>query len=154
MSDFRDYAHANRWWDDLELKHMRAFVIWDDDPDDTWERHGVELVHNEDADQYGFWVTFHWDVCESCGGRGTYVNPNIDRHGLTYEDFDADPDFEEMYFSGGFDVTCEECQGQRVTPAYDQGSRAGELIDSIIRDRHAMQAEREAEMRSCYGPSY
>ena len=39
------------------------------------------------------------------------VNPSIDAGGLSYDDFCDDPDFEEAYFSGRFDVTCSACNG-------------------------------------------
>jgi hypothetical protein len=42
------------------------------------------------------------------------VNPQIDAGGLTYEDFHEDPDFEERYFSGAYDITCPSCSGDRV----------------------------------------
>ena len=53
-------------------------------------------------------------VCPTCDGNGTHVNPSIDAHGLSREDFDGDPDFEESYFAGDYDVSCAECGGQRV----------------------------------------
>lgn len=55
-------------------------------------------------------------VCPTCEGRGSHVNPSIDSHGLTAEDFAEDPDFEEAYFSGAYDVRCAECHGKRVVP--------------------------------------
>lgn len=58
-------------------------------------------------------------VCSRCEGRGTHVNPAIDGHGLTREDFDADPDFEEGYFSGRYDIRCEECDGRNVVAEPD-----------------------------------
>ena len=53
-------------------------------------------------------------VCPVCGGKGTTVNPNIDAHGLTREDFDDDPDFAEDYNSGMYDQVCACCDGKRV----------------------------------------
>lgn len=53
-------------------------------------------------------------VCPVCGGRGSTVNPNIDAHGLTREDFDEDPDFADDYRSGAYDVQCRACLGERV----------------------------------------
>lgn len=61
-----------------------------------------------------------YEVCCRCDGHGKYVNPNIDGNGLTREDFDADPDFRENYFSGMYDVTCDVCNGQRVTLEFDE----------------------------------
>ena len=55
-------------------------------------------------------------VCPTCEGKGSHVNPNVDRKGISQEDFDADPDFKEAYLSGAYDVTCHECAGKRVVP--------------------------------------
>jgi hypothetical protein len=55
-----------------------------------------------------------WVVCPACLGEGKTVNPNIDAHGLTAEDFFEDPDFAEDYRSGVYDQTCLACCGQRV----------------------------------------
>jgi RecJ-like exonuclease len=54
---------------------------------------------------------FNWVICDRCRGHGKHVNPNIDGHGLSREDFDEDPDFAEDYFSGVYDVACHECRG-------------------------------------------
>jgi hypothetical protein len=55
-----------------------------------------------------------WLVCPVCNGEGTAVNPNIDAHGLTHEDFAEDPNFAEDYHSGIYDITCAACNGKRV----------------------------------------
>jgi hypothetical protein len=55
-----------------------------------------------------------WILCPVCNGEGTTVNPNIDAHGLTREDFNEDPDFAEDYMSGVYDITCAACSGKRV----------------------------------------
>jgi len=53
-------------------------------------------------------------VCPTCKGTGSHVNPSIDGNGLTFEDFQDDPDFEESYFNGDYDVTCRDCNGNNV----------------------------------------
>lgn len=62
-----------------------------------------------------------YEVCGRCGGTGVHVDPSIDGRGLSAEDFAEDPDFEQGYFSGVYDVQCSECRGQRVVlvPAHD-----------------------------------
>ena len=52
-----------------------------------------------------------WIICPVCDGDGRVVNPNIDAHGLTAEDFDEDPDFAEDYASGLYDIPCTPCDG-------------------------------------------
>lgn len=53
-----------------------------------------------------------WVVCPVCRGEGKTVNPDIDAHGLTREDFDEDPDFQESYLRGDYDITCRACNGR------------------------------------------
>jgi hypothetical protein len=58
-----------------------------------------------------------WAICERCKGEGTHVNPNIDGHGITAEEWQNDYDDEsrEMYMNGGYDVSCEAgCTGGKV----------------------------------------
>lgn len=52
-----------------------------------------------------------WDICPVCHGNGKHVNPDIDSHGLTREDFYDDPDFFEDYKRGVYDVPCVTCNG-------------------------------------------
>lgn len=62
----------------------------------------------------------HFEVCDRCRGTGKHVNPSIDSHGISREEFDADPEFEEAYFAGRYDVTCSVCKGERVVPVADE----------------------------------
>lgn len=134
MGDHRDSASDERWWVQIDEGRMRALADFGDGDEE--------------------WVPITLEVCDSCGGRGKYVNPNIDRYGLTQEDFDEDPEFEEMYFRGGFDVQCEECQGMRVVPHFAGDYEIGQRIEALIADRHTLRAEYESEMRYMYGPNY
>ena len=59
-------------------------------------------------------------VCPTCGGEGKHVNPSIDAHGLSREDFDEDPDFARDYMSGVYDVPCYECRGNNVVDVLDE----------------------------------
>ena len=57
----------------------------------------------------------HFVVCGRCKGEGAHTNPNIDGNGITAMEMDElGPDFEEAYFRGDYDVTCEECKGEKV----------------------------------------
>lgn len=63
------------------------------------------------------------EVCNRCEGRGTHVNPAIDGHGITSEEWwgpDWDDDSREMYMTGGYDVPCYECGGKRVVLTPDE----------------------------------
>jgi len=62
----------------------------------------------------------HYEVCSGCEGEGKHVNPSVDEHGITAEEFAEDPDFLEAYFSGVYDVECHTCHGKRVVPQLDR----------------------------------
>ena len=59
-------------------------------------------------------VPVRYAVCSLCEGTATVVDPNIDAGGLSRDDFDADPDFEEDYSAGRYDIPCPTCGGLRV----------------------------------------
>ena len=95
-------------------------------------------------------VPAHFEVCSRCQGKGTHVNPNVDGHGLSREDFDQDPDFERDYFGGVFDVKCAECKGERVVlePNWDQMTeRQKELANAHYQDEANHHADVAAERR-------
>jgi hypothetical protein len=87
-----------------------------------------------------------FEVCGLCGGRGSHVNPSIDSHGLSNDDFAEDPDFKEAYFSGAYDVPCACCQGKRVelVPSKAEGREA---LADVANAAAEIQAEYEAERR-------
>lgn len=60
-------------------------------------------------------------VCSRCEGEGKHVNPAVDGHGITAEEWERDWDDESRaaYFAGAYDVTCEECEGRRVVDVPD-----------------------------------
>ena len=74
------------------------------------------------------------EVCECCEGEGTITNPSVDCDGYTVEDFRGDPDFEEAYFNGQFDIKCPECGGEKVVAVVDRSMiEAGSEIDLFIK---------------------
>jgi hypothetical protein len=79
----------------------------------TWDNPDTE--ESEDLE-----LPFKFEVCSICDGTGTHVNPSIDAHGLTREDFEEDPEFEEDYRSGRYDVPCYNCNGANVEPVLDE----------------------------------
>lgn len=84
-----------------------------------------------------------FEVCSGCQGKGTHVNRSIDGNGLTRDDFEEDPDFEEAYFRGDYDVQCEDCSGLRVEVVIDEPrcqkdptlKRALEIFYKRLQDR-------------------
>ena len=93
-----------------------------------------------------------YEVCGTCEGKGSHVNPSIDAHGLTANDFYDDPDFREEYFSGRYDVACYECKGKRVVPEFtkDPTPRQKQAIEHVYSELDsdaAFEAECAAERR-------
>lgn len=69
-----------------------------------------------------------FEVCDVCDGRGKHVNPNIDRQGLTADDFHDDPDFYDSYKRGDYDITCNRCGGRRVIAVVDEDHTEAHLL--------------------------
>lgn len=116
--DCRDAAtYEKRWWHGGEIKDdcvvlpvsgEENYVLNIGDLD-------VEIEANDIPEELR--VRFAWEVCRVCRGNGHHVNPSIDAHGITWQEFDDDPEFEEEYRSGFYNVTCYECKGLRVLPS-------------------------------------
>ncbi len=87
-----------------------------------------------------------FEMCDLCDGKGTHVNPSIDSHGLSAEDFAADPDFAESYMKGDYDVPCSWCKGKRVVmvPKDEAGKTA---LQEIVTEEAEYRAEVAAERR-------
>lgn len=81
----------------------------------------VELYDDND-EEYDAVFPIKFEVCYRCSGSGSHTNPNIDGNGITQSEWENDWSYEEqeMYMSGGYDVTCEECGGKRVIAEIDE----------------------------------
>jgi hypothetical protein len=137
--DHRDVAAATRpWWKkgSIDERAMTlTAVVWDDNAD-TIELEGVPFI---------------WEVCRTCNGKGKVVNPNIDRHGITPEEFEMDPQFYEDYVRGFYDVPCFMCDGRRVIPVPNDKSCDPEQLKMIQEHiewcaQEARETVRENEM--------
>lgn len=82
-----------------------------------------------------------WEICPECEGKGKHVNPAVDGHGITSEEFREDPDFAEMYFAGAFDIACRECKGTGKILVADY-----DLLPDNIRDAIYQDLEEEARL--------
>ena len=89
-----------RWYETIDDKSMTATVRY----------------HDEAGDETVKTVPIIFEVCPTCDGKGTHVNPSIDANGLSAEDFADDPDFAETSQRGLYDVACYGCNGRRVEP--------------------------------------
>lgn len=96
-------------------------------------------------------IPVRYEVCGTCDGKGSHVNPSIDAdHGITREEFDEDPDFKESYFRGDYDQPCNECGGRRVAPVVDTDRATPaqvQYVESWIQDMVNYAAECAAERR-------
>lgn len=113
----------------------------------------IVLQHNEEGEEIEKSFPAKYKVCGTCDGKGKHVNPSIDSHGLSREDFDNDPDFAEDYFSGCYDVPCNECHGNRVTPEIDMDSLSPEdkkFVENEISDHFSYQRELARERQMGY----
>lgn len=82
-------------------------------------------------------VPMEYEVCGLCRGSGKIVDPNIDCGGITQEEFDEDPDFEEEYFSGRYDITCTRCRGLRV----ESIPKFPKWLEKMVDDRDQAQMD-------------
>ena len=113
--DKRDHMDSERWWEGISPNRTKVTLRFDipsgelacdEDDDSDFENRGPD------------WYYIEWVVCGGCEGRGQYVNPSIDSHGLTREDFDQDPEFHEDYVSGVYNIPCDLCKGRSVVPEF------------------------------------
>ena len=102
------------------------------------------FVDDDDGDEHEVTVAFKWVVCDVCQGKGSHVNPAIDAHGLSAEDFAGDPDFDADYFAGAYDQPCNQCGGKRGVPEPED---ALEALEDHRRSEAEYRAEAEAERR-------
>lgn len=110
-NDPRNRADEDRWWDRIDEDKMRARLLDD----------GEGQSHT--------WVPFRWTTCTLCNGKGTVVNPAIDCCGLTWEDFENDPWFEQEYKAGRYDIDCPLCRALRVIPEQIEGRIIIETVE-------------------------
>jgi hypothetical protein len=138
MTDHRIRARDRRaWYEELAPHDGKALLA---------ER------YLEDLAEEWLWVPFRYEVCPTCEGKGKHVNPSIDAHGISREEFADDPDFEEGYMRGDYDVTCYECGELRVVAVPDWENipaEVREMIESVDRADAAYAAEVAAERRYC-----
>jgi hypothetical protein len=80
------------------------------------EKNMVLIFEDDDENEVHLPAVF--EVCGLCGGKGSHVNPSIDSHGITSDEWERDWDDEdrESYRNGAYDVSCHRCGGARVEP--------------------------------------
>lgn len=84
----------------------------------------------EDDDGVEHTLPSKFAVCETCEGRGTHVNRNIDGNGIGADEWaEWDDEDRHAYLSGRYDVSCEECGGARVVLVVDEERCSSELLE-------------------------
>lgn len=114
----------------------------------------IEFTYTDEAgEEIPARLPAEWEICSTCRGNGTHVNPAIDGNGISPEQFAEDPDFAESYFAGHYDVRCADCNGTGkvlvpVRPA-DDSDRSAELVayDEKLADDAAYERMCEMERR-------
>ncbi len=112
---------------------------------------GVELGEEVDFEEE-IRLPAKYVVCSRCEGKGTHVNPSIDGHGITAEEWNG-PDWseedKENYLTGFYDVACYECSGKRVTLAVDEDACDKKLYEEYVNylDEKAKEDYADRRMR-------
>jgi hypothetical protein len=116
----------------------------DYDDDDKW------LHEWDDVDAF----PKRYVVCSRCQGHGHHSNPSIDGNGITQSEWaEWDDEEKEMYFSGGYDVTCYECNGKRVVEDVDVAMLSDaqyKRYSEWLKQKRYEEAERRAELTYTY----
>jgi len=144
-SDKRSDRRSDVFQDD----HDRMKLIFN--VEKFYEEHDLEDIPDLVKDKKYIEFPAKYIVCYVCEGRGSYVNPSVDEHGIDPRDMDED--FAESYFEGAFDVTCQYCGGQRVVLTIDRinpdiDQQLLFLIDKEQEERNIAEREYRALVRS------
>ncbi len=116
----------------------------------------LTIVDEETEEELEVEFPAKFEVCGTCDGKGSHVNPSIDSEGITADEFAEDPDFEESYFAGHYDQTCNECDGLRVVPEVDEEKLSDaqkvqfKAWQSAEEFRYSYESERAHERRMGY----
>lgn len=113
----------------------------------------VFVEYTDEGEEIKHELPTKFEVCDRCRGTGKHDHPAF-KNGFSREDFDEDPDFEEDYREGVYDVICSECHGNNVVPVVDEDRCDPKLMEKYyenLREERAfkreMDAERDAERR-------
>lgn len=147
--DHRDIAaNTRKWYESYDEKTMtiRISVACDDEVYEELKECLGEEAHKLIDEDGCVSLPMYFVVCSTYNGKGKHVNPSIDAHGITAEEWDRDWSYEdrEMYLDGFYDVSCYECGGKRVVPEIDSKgycfTTAMKEIKELIDDNIAEEA--------------
>lgn len=109
---------------------------------------GIITFYDDDDNELQ--ITTAKEVCPTCRGEGTHVNPSIDGNGITADEWNYEwgEEEKEMYLSGGYDVVCNHCGGKNVIDVPDETHPNYPAYYAYMEAEWEMQAEMEAERRA------
>ena len=95
-------------------------------------------------------VVCYFEVCGTCNGKGTHVNPAVDSNGITGDEWNRDWSYEgqQDYLNGLYDVTCYECDGKRVVPEPSEHMNKRDIVRAIQDQRERDSYEARDEIRA------
>jgi hypothetical protein len=137
---FRDARVRNaERYGNRNVDEARMVLLWEHDDGEG------ELITHE--------LPCRYEVCPTCEGKGTHVNPSIDASGYFSDEEDDYPyeDEDGPVYPSAYEQTCGTCHGKRVVLEVDR--RACELsillaYDEHLADEASYEAERLAEIRA------
>lgn len=108
------------------------------------------VQENEEGEEISFVLPLKMEVCPTCQGRGTHVDPSVDAGGYYDDGDDCDEYGENLYFSGAYDVVCRTCHGKNVVAGIDRHMAEKEVLkvwDKKSEDDEEFEAMCRAERR-------
>ncbi len=145
-NDWCDQSREVSKYTKMRLSESEIIFVYD-----GWDE-GEEVPADSNQIEFYISVGCKFEVCQTCEGRGSHVNPSIDDNGITQSEWaEWDEDERETYRSGGYDVTCYECGGQRVVevPDLEHASEAVKLhVERMDRESAEAAAEEAADRRT------
>lgn len=146
-------TNAENAWEGFDPETNTIEISWTKylDIGQTDEELDEEGIGSEEEEEVTLRLPARFEVCDLCNGKGTTVNPSIDAGGLSQEDFDEDPDFEEEYFSGMYDIPCPQCRGKRVIPVINEAAMSKEqkaAYDEYTEEQQEIAKDNYADRRT------
>ena len=94
----------------------------------------------------------HKVVCSRCNGRGSH-DPDAWSNGFTTSEFNElfeTPEERNDYFSGAYDVPCEECHGNNVVDDVNEDvlNDNEEVLFKYLQERYQEEADSRATMEA------
>ena len=115
----RTHAYSCNMQTLSSIQISEDFVEWLQEEHPQVAAKFISACWDEDDEMFIINIPVQVQVCSTCRGKGSTVNPSIDCGGISPYEFEEDPEFADGYFSGMYDIQCPECKGLRVTGHVD-----------------------------------